>query len=57
MWAVIYGNYFPREVDSYWDTEEDAQAQAYKLSDEQRAAGLGSGMWEVEEVEVSQTAA
>ncbi len=46
-YAVIYGNYFPREVDSYWNTKEEAEAQANKLNDEDK---LNSRMWEVEEI-------
>jgi hypothetical protein len=52
IWTVIYGNYYPREVDSYWATKEEAQVQADKLRDEMMAAGLGSGMWEIEEIQV-----
>lgn len=53
MWAVIYGNYFPREVDSYWATKEEATAQRDKLNDEDRKFG---GMWEIEEVALSSQA-
>lgn len=48
MWSVIYSNYFPREVDSYWATKEEAEAQRDKLNDEDE---LGSRMWEIEEIE------
>jgi hypothetical protein len=47
MYAVIYSNYYPREVDSYWDTKEEAIAQRDKLNDEDK---LASRMWEIEEV-------
>ncbi len=45
MWQVIYSNYFPREVESYWATKEEAEAQRDKLNDEDP---LGSSMWEME---------
>ena len=48
--AVIYGNYYPREVDSYWATKEEAEAEVERLNDEMRVGGLGSGMWEVEAI-------
>lgn len=38
-WAVICGNYYPREVDSVWRSE---------LAADRRAEALG-GMWTVEE--------
>jgi hypothetical protein len=38
-YSVIYGNYFPREVDSVWTTRKAAQDRAEELG----------GMWEVEE--------
>ena len=50
MWSVIYGNYFPREVDSYWATKEEAEAERDKLNHEDE---LGSRMWEVEEITTS----
>lgn len=49
---VIYGNYFPREVESSWWTREKAEARIAELEAEQESAGLGIGMWEVEEVEI-----
>lgn len=54
IWNVIYGNYFPREVESTWPTEEMAEARCEELETEQDAAGLGLGMWIVEEVHLPQ---
>lgn len=42
-YGVVYGNYFPREVESTWNTKEEAEHRADELNEE------GSGMWEVEE--------
>jgi Ser-tRNA(Ala) deacylase AlaX len=53
MWSVIYSNYFPREVDSYWATKEEAEAQMNKLNDEDTTK---SRMWEIEEVHLSRQA-
>lgn len=50
-YAVIYGNYFPREVDSYWETKEKAEAQRDLLND---TDPLKSRMWEIEEVSTSE---
>ena len=45
VWCVIYGNYFPREIDSIWATREDALARAEELNNDDFA-------WEVVEWEV-----
>lgn len=47
VWTVHYGNYYPREVDSYWESEAEANAERDRLNDEDK---LGSRMWEVERV-------
>lgn len=51
MFAVIYGNYFPRETDSVWATKEQAEKRADQLNDEDE---LGSRMWTVEELRLSE---
>jgi hypothetical protein len=43
VWAVVYGNYEPTEVDSLWATEELAK----RRKDEVDAQPLSSGMWDV----------
>lgn len=43
-WSVHYGNYFPREVDSTWDTKEEAEKRADELN------GETDTMWRVEEI-------
>jgi hypothetical protein len=45
-YAVIYGNYFPREVDTYWETKEKAVERMEYLNDNDP---LKSRMWEIEE--------
>ena len=42
IYKVIFGNYYPREVDSEYKTKEEAQKRADELGDR----------WEVEEYEV-----
>lgn len=42
IWQVYYSNYFPREVDSTWATEAQAEKRAAELK----------GPWNVEAVEV-----
>ena len=34
IYAVVYSNYWPREVDSLWTKEEDAQKLAESLEGE-----------------------
>lgn len=38
VWAVIFSNYEPTEVDSIWSTKERAEERAEELDD---------GMWRV----------
>jgi hypothetical protein len=45
VWALVYSNYEPAEVDSLWATEELARKREAKLGE---AAG-GSSMWRVVE--------
>jgi hypothetical protein len=43
VWAVMYGNYEPAEIDSLWATEELAR----RREDELDAAPGSTGMWRV----------
>jgi hypothetical protein len=43
VWAVVYSNYSPTEVDSLWRTSEKAEA---------RAEDLGGFQWHVEQWDV-----
>ena len=45
MWIVKYGNYFPREVESFHRTRKSAEKRAEKLNKEDN-----THMWEIEEV-------
>lgn len=54
LWNVVYGNYFPREVESTWSTEAMAEARIEILEAEQDAQGLGIGMWWAEKLEISE---
>lgn len=45
VWAVVYSNYEPAEVDSLWATQELAEKRAAKLE----------GMWDVTEWTVGQS--
>lgn len=46
QWVVRFGNYEPAEIDSTWDTEEEALQRIDEL--ELETGDLGS-MWRVEE--------
>lgn len=46
QWVVRFGNYEPAEIDSIWDTEEEANARLTEI--ERESGGYGS-MWTVEE--------
>ena len=41
-WAVVFSNYFPREVDSTWWSKRKAEARADELNERDDSA-----MWEV----------
>lgn len=45
VWTVHYGNYFPREIDSYWDSEAEANVRCELLNIED---ATGAKMWQVE---------
>lgn len=45
VWVVVYGNYFPAEVDSIWKTKELAEQKADELQGEWHAEE-----WTVREV-------
>ena len=53
FYRVIYGNYFPREVESSWETEEEAEARRDFLNENIRSDCGESGMWEVEAFNIS----
>ena len=42
VWAVVFSNYDPREIDSLWWNEEEASARAEELGE----------MWRVEKMAV-----
>lgn len=44
VWAVVYSNYFPAEVDSLWKTKEKAEERAEELQ----------GEWHAQEWEVGE---
>lgn len=46
VFAVIYSNYNPDEVDSLWTTEVEAQKRANELNESDREKGH-SGNWHV----------
>lgn len=50
VWAVVYGNYEPAEVDSLWATEELARKELARKREAalDKAAGSAS-MWRVVE--------
>lgn len=41
VWAVMFGNYEPSEIDSLWDTEEDADKRAAQLDGDWRVFQMG----------------
>lgn len=45
VFAVVYGNYEPLEVDSLWSSLGDAQAEALRKN-------LENGAWNVVEMEI-----
>lgn len=42
-WAVIYGNYYPREIDSLWPSRKKAEQEAARKNAEDKTS-----MWDVE---------
>lgn len=40
VWLVIYGNYWPREVESVWSMEEKARERADSLEGDWRVAEM-----------------
>lgn len=46
IWTVHYGNYFPREVESCWNTKEEAEKRVEELEEENPA----DSMWRVERI-------
>lgn len=48
VFAVVFGNYEPREVDSIWSTEELAQACADRFSSGRTGCSWSVETWEVQ---------
>ena len=48
IWAVVYGNYYPSEVDSLYSDKSDAEKRRDELND----AKDSTGMWEVETMQL-----
>ena len=48
IYAVIFGNYFPREVESLWEVKEDADKEKQRLCELPTSGECG--MWEVTEM-------
>ena len=51
IYQIIYGNYYPREVDSTYKTREDAEARLKYLL-EVSLQNKSNSMWEIEEIEI-----
>ena len=41
--AIVYSNYFPREIDSLWSTKEKAELRLKELSSEWRIVEMEIG--------------
>lgn len=49
VYAVVYRNYYPAEVDSLWKTEESAKKQCDEMNKEYNSGGWSVMKWTVEE--------
>ena len=47
IWAVVYGNYFPYEVDSIWMTKEAAEQRVEEILEKERKQKFFGSLWEV----------
>lgn len=48
VWAVVYGKYMPAEVDSIWETKEDADLRAAELNPHYHNEAWHSEKWAVQ---------
>lgn len=48
VYAVVFRNYYPAEVDSLWKTEESAQKQCDEMNKEYGYGGWRVEKWRVE---------
>lgn len=49
VWAVVFSNYSPAEIDSLWTTEEEASKRRDELNEK------SSGMWQVAPMSLRET--